>query len=421
MPVRQLSHASRSWHPAAWRALPATQQPAWPDPRHLREVTARLAASPPLVSAEQVRVLRQALARVAEGGAFIVQAGDCAETLDIPGIDEVAAKVDLVHDVAKALTPAVGCPVACIGRIAGQYAKPRTSPTEWVNGRELPAFRGYLVNSPEPVAASRLADPVRLLRGYRHSRAVNGMLHELARPAATQHADLPALWTSHEALVLDYEEPLVRRDPTTGEWVLTTTHLPWIGLRTNAADGAHVAFLSGVINPVGCKIGPDATPAGVVELCRRLDPDREPGRLILICRMGANQVARRLPALVKAVASAGHPVVWLSDPMHGNTRMTRDGRKTRQLAAVLEELRGFFTTLREAGGWPGGIHLEATPEDVTECLGGFPPVTEQDLPRRYTTVCDPRLNLDQTKEIAREVAELCRAGHSRAARGRKSR
>jgi len=422
MPVCQLSHASRSWHPAAWRELPVTQQPAWPDPGRLREVAARLAASPPLVPTDQVRALRQALARVAEGAAFIVQAGDCAETLDIPGLDEVTAKVDLVQDMARTVAPAAGCPVVCIGRIAGQYAKPRTSPTERVDGREVPAFRGYLVNSPEPTVASRVPDPTRLLRGYQHSRAVHEMLHKLGRrPAAVHPADQPALWTSHEALVLDYEEPLVRLDPATARWVLTSAHLPWIGLRTSAADGAHVAFLSGVINPVGCKIGPDATPAGVVELCRRLDPDREPGRLILICRMGADQVAHRLPPVVAAVTSAGHPVAWVCDPMHGNTRVTDDGRKTRQLTAVLEELRGFFTAVRGAGAWPGGVHLEATPEDVTECLGGRPPVTEQDLPRRYTTVCDPRLSPHQTKEVARRVAELCQAGRPRAAQGRKSR
>jgi 3-deoxy-7-phosphoheptulonate synthase len=419
MPVCQLSHAPRSWHPAAWRELPATQQPAWPDAALLREVTGRLAASPPLTSADHVSTLRQALAQVAVGDAFVVQAGDCAETLDIPGPDEVAAKVDLIHEVARTVAPAAGCPVVCIGRIAGQYAKPRTSPTERVDGREVPSFRGYLINSPEPVAATRIPDPLRLLRGYRHARAVHGMLRELA-PSDAQPAGLPALWTSHEALVLDYEEPLVRPDRATGGWVLTSTHLPWIGLRTSAADGAHVAFLAGVSNPVGCKIGPDATPAEVLELCRRLDPDREPGRLTLICRMGADEVARRLPPLVSAVASAGHPVAWLCDPMHGNTCVTRDGRKTRQLTAVLSELRGFFTVLRHAGGWPGGIHLEATPEDVTECLGGIPPVTEHDLPRRYTTVCDPRLSRHQTIQVARCVAELCLAARPCPAQGRKT-
>lgn len=409
MPAAALNCAPRSWHPAAWRGLPTAQQPDWPDPVRLGEATARLAASPPLVSVDQVRALREALARVAHGRAFIVQAGDCAETLEIPGIDEVIAKVDLVHDVAGVVAPAVGCPVVCIGRIAGQYAKPRTLATERIGGQEVPSFRGYLVNSPEPAAASRAPDPVRLVRGYQHSSAMHAMLREVARRSSGQPAGLPVLWTSHEALVLDYEEPLVRRVPATSDWVLTSTHLPWIGLRTSAVNGAHVAFLSGVINPAGCKVGPDTTPAGIVELCRRLDPDREPGRLVLISRMGADQVTSRLPPLVDVVASAGHPVVWVCDPMHGNTRVTSDGRKTRHLAAVFDELSGFFVAVRGAGSWPGGIHLEATPDDVTECLGGRPPVTEQDLPRRYTTVCDPRLSLHQTRAVARWVAELCGA------------
>jgi 3-deoxy-7-phosphoheptulonate synthase len=405
----RLSHATISWHPASWRERAATQQPVWPDAARLHEVTAQLSSSPPLVSAEEVRTLRQSLAQVARGRAFLVQAGDCAESLDMPSLDEVAAKVDLVHDIARVVAPALGRRVVCVGRIAGQYAKPRSAPTELIDGCEVPSFRGYLVNSPEPVAASRLPDPMRMLRGYRHASAVYQMLHECARQSeAVNPTAFPALWTSHEALVLDYEEPFVRRDPATGRWLLTSAHLPWIGLRTSAADGAHVAFLAGVINSVGCKIGPNATPEDVVELCRLLDPDREPGRLIFICRLGADQVMGVLPALVDAVASAGHPVIWVCDPMHGNTRLTRDGRKTRQITAILDELHDFFLVLRQAGGWPGGIHLEATPDDVTECVGGLPPVTEQDMPRRYTTVCDPRLNRRQTRQVARHVAELCR-------------
>jgi 3-deoxy-7-phosphoheptulonate synthase len=419
MPVGQLSHASRSWDPGVWRELPAEQQPTWPDRDRLRQVTARLAASPPLVSPPEVHALRGVLDRVARGGALIVQAGDCAETLDGPYLADVAAKVRLVEDMAREVADASGLPVVRIGRIAGQYAKPRSSPTEWAGHQELPSFRGYLVNSPEPRPASRVPDPARLLRGYQHARATLRMLRQVRSPAAAQAArepgGLPAVWTSHEALVLDYEEPLVRHDPATGGWVLTSTHLPWIGVRTSATAGAHVAFLSGVANPVGCKVGPAATPAGLVELCRRLDPRRAPGRLVLICRLGAERVRQLLPHLVAAVADAGHPVVWLCDPMHGNTRSTRDGRKTRHLDAVLAELRGFFAAVRTAGGWPGGVHLEATVDDVTECLGGIPPVTQRDLARRYTTVCDPRLNPHQSQEVARRVAELCRTRRTGAA------
>ncbi len=415
MPVGQLSHASRSWNPGVWRELPAAQQPAWPDADQLKHVTTRLAASPPLVPPAEVYALRGALDRVARGGAFIVQAGDCAETLDGPFLADVAAKVRLVEDMAREVAQASGLPVVRIGRIAGQYAKPRSAPTEWAGHQELPSFRGYLVNSPEPRPASRVPDPLRLLRGYQHARATLRMLHLLRLPVPAEAAGVPAVWTSHEALVLDYEEPLVRRDPATGGWVLTSTHLPWIGVRTNAATGAHVAFLAGVANPVGCKVGPAATPAGLVELCRRLDPRRAHGRLVLICRMGADRVRLMLPRLVAAVAEAGHPVVWLCDPMHGNTRAARDGRKTRHLDAVLAELHGFFAAVRAAGGWPGGIHLEATVDDVTECLGGSPPVTERDLARRYTTVCDPRLNPHQGQEVARRVAELCRTRRQGAA------
>ena len=412
MSVGQLSAAPASGYPMAWRALPAAQQPAWPDRELLRQVTARLSAGPAPVLAGEILALRRSLAAVAGGCAFVVQAGDCAETLDGPTLSEVAATVRVVHRAARVIADALGTPVVSIGRIAGQYAKPRSASTEWVCGEELPSFRGHLVNSPERLRATRVPDPLRLLRGHQHSRAVVGLLRRLARsgmpmPTAGEVAPV-ALWTSHEALVLDYEEPFLRREPATGAWLLTSTHLPWIGVRTGAPGGAHVALLAEVANPVGYKVGPTMTPEDLVEVCRRLDPGRRPGRLLLIARLGADTVSRRLPALVAAVRGAGHPVVWLCDPMHGNTVVTATGRKTRYVASVVAELRGFFAAVREAGGWPGGIHLETTAEQVTECVDGAGAASEAELSRRYTTACDPRLNPAQTAEVAAEVARLCR-------------
>jgi 3-deoxy-7-phosphoheptulonate synthase len=390
---------------APWRQRPAAQQPHWPDPVLLAEVTARLAAAPAPVRPGEIRSLGRALAAVAGGRAFVVQAGDCAETLDGPTLDAVAAAVRVVQAAARRIAEALGLPVVSIGRIAGQYAKPRSLATEWVSGEELPSFRGHLVNSPERLLATRMPDPLRLLRGHQHARAVVELLRRLAStglPMPGWDAGL-ALWTSHEALVLDYEEPFRRPDPATGAALLTSTHLPWIGVRTGDPEGAHVALLAGVSNPVGYKVGPGLTPETLVAVCRRLDPDRRPGRLVLIGRFGAGLVAERLPGLVAAVRAAGHPAVWLCDPMHGNTVTTSDGRKTRHLSVILAELTGFFAAVREAGGWPGGVHLETTAEQVTECLSSG----EADLSRRYTTACDPRLNPQQTDEVAGHVAGLC--------------
>ncbi|MFF2654633.1 3-deoxy-7-phosphoheptulonate synthase [Streptomyces sp. NPDC058045] len=402
------------WTPADWRRRPAAQMPDWPDPELLRRVRARLAASAPLVPPHEVLDLRRLLSRAAHAGAFVVQLGDCAETFDAPAFAETAARVSLLHTAARAVEVALHRPAIPIGRIAGQYAKPRSSPTEKVGDLELPSFRGHLVNDPAPDPAARVPDAMRLLAGYRHADGVLGLLRELAASgmampgALASHA--PAVWTSHEALVLDYEEPLVRRDPATGLWCLTSTHLPWIGARTCDPEGAHVRFLSGVANPVGVKVGPATDPDRLGALCSRLDPGHRPGRLVLISRMGAERVREVLPPLVAAVERLGHPVVWVCDPVHGNTFTSGTGHKTRHTDTVGEEIRGFFAAVREARGWPGGIHLEATPAEVTECLGGSPAVSEDDLPLRYETVCDPRLNGTQTAQVMELVTDLCRAG-----------
>ncbi|MCY0932173.1 3-deoxy-7-phosphoheptulonate synthase [Streptomyces sp. H27-H1] len=399
------------WTPSDWRLQPAAQQPDWPDHALLRRVRARLAGTAPLVQPSEVLDLRQALARAAHAEAFVVQLGDCAETFETPTFAGTAARVDLLHSTARTVGRALHRPVIPIGRIAGQYAKPRSSPTERVGDLVLPSFRGHLVNDPAPDPAARVPDAMRLLRGHAHARDVLALLRELAESGMAMQdsaaGGAPAMWTSHEALLLDYEEPLVRRDPVTGSWCLTSTHLPWIGARTCEPDGAHVRFLAGVANPVGLKVGPGTTPGQLAELCARLDPDHQPGRLVLISRMGADAVRSVLPPLVEAVARLGHPVVWVCDPVHGNTYTSGTGHKTRHVEVVGEEIRGFFAAVRAARGWPGGIHLEATPADVTECVGGAPGVTEDDLPLRYETACDPRLNGAQTALTAQLVAELC--------------
>ncbi|WP_412076023.1 3-deoxy-7-phosphoheptulonate synthase [Streptomyces xanthophaeus] len=399
------------WTPSDWRLHPAAQQPEWPDHALLRRVRARLAGTAPLVQPSEVLDLRQALARAAHAEAFVVQLGDCAETFETPTFAGTAARVDLLHSTARTVGRALHRPVIPIGRIAGQYAKPRSSPTEQVGDLVLPSFRGHLVNDPAPDPAARVPDAMRLLRGHAHARDVLALLRELAESGMAMQdsaaGGAPAVWTSHEALLLDYEEPLVRRDPVTGSWCLTSTHLPWIGARTCEPDGAHVRFLAGVANPVGVKVGPGTDPERLAELCERLDPDHQPGRLVLISRMGADAVRSVLPPLVETVARLGHPVVWLCDPVHGNTYTSGTGHKTRHVDVVGEEIRGFFAAVRTARGWPGGIHLEATPADVTECVGGAPGVAEGDLPLRYETACDPRLNGAQTALVAQLVAELC--------------
>ncbi|GGW80530.1 phospho-2-dehydro-3-deoxyheptonate aldolase [Streptomyces lucensis JCM 4490] len=403
-----------SWTPSDWRHRTAGQQPDWPDTALLRRVRSRLAGAAPLVRPHEILALRRSLAAAAHGEAFVLQLGDCAETFDTPTFSGVAARVGQLHGTARTIGAALGRPVIPVGRLAGQYAKPRSSPTERVGELVLPSFRGHLVNDPAPLPHARVPDAMRLLRGHAHAHEVLGLLRELAEsgmplPGAPEGGS-PAVWTSHEALVLDYEEPQVRRDPETGTVCLTSTHLPWIGARTGDPGGAHVRFLSGVVNPVGVKVGPGTELGDLAALCARLDPDREPGRLVLISRMGAQRVREALPPLVAEVARLGHPAVWLCDPVHGNTYVTAGGHKTRDVATVATEIRGFFAAVRSVGVRPGGLHLEATPDEVTECVGSAAGITEHDLPRRYETACDPRLNGTQTAQIAALAARLCAAG-----------
>jgi len=442
------------WNAASWRKRPAAQQPVWPDDEALKRVETRLAALPPLVVAGEARQLTAALAQVAQGRAFLLQAGDCAESFAEFAADNIRDKLKVILQMAVALTYAAGVPVVKVGRIAGQFAKPRSQPTERIGQVELDAFRGHMVNDEAFDAEARRPDPERLVTAYHQSAATLNLLRAFAKGGFADlshvHAwnqqfvasstegqryeriageidralrfmaacgiDLDAegglhqvdFWTSHEALILNYEEALTRQDSLTGDWVDTSAHLLWVGERTRQVDGAHVDFLSGVINPVGAKVGPAATPDEVVALCDRLDPDRRPGRLTLITRFGAGNVARLLPPLLDAVTESGHPVVWVCDPMHGNTFVSDGGHKTRRFDDVLAELREFFAVHRQAGSWPGGVHVELTGDDVTECLGGAEEILEDHLGQRYTTTCDPRLNARQSLDLAFRVAEFLR-------------
>ncbi|MFB7620372.1 3-deoxy-7-phosphoheptulonate synthase [Kitasatospora sp. NPDC056181] len=379
-----------------WRALPARQQPDWLHDPQLEPARALLATRPALVTADEVHTLHTLLADVAHGRRQVLQAGDCAEDPAECAAKPVLRKADLLDELADVLHARSGLPVLRVGRIAGQFAKPRSRPVEHHDGRELPVYYGHMVNAPEPDPAARHPRPTRMLTC--HDAAATAM--DTLRLRATDTATPPATrtWTSHEALVLDYELPQMRRDQD-GRLLLTSTHWPWIGERTRQADAAHVRLLASVSNPLSCKIGPGATPEDVLRLCALLDPDRTPGRLTLIARMGADRVTTHLPALVHAVRTAGHPVGWLTDPMHGNTVTTPAGRKTRHVDTIVQEVLRFQDAVTAAGAHPGGLHLETTPHPVTECLADARATHRAD--GAYTTLCDPRLNPWQAHEVIR--------------------
>jgi 3-deoxy-7-phosphoheptulonate synthase len=444
-----------TWSPTSWRDRPAVQQPDWPDQAALERVLKQLSALPPLVFAGEARHLMDELAEVAAGRGFLLQAGDCAESFHDFSADAIRDKLKVILQMAVVLTYGAGLRVVKVGRIAGQFAKPRTSPLERVGELDLPAFRGHIVHGEGTTAADRVPDPERLIAAYHQSAATLNLLRAFTKGGfadlsqvhvwnqefvasssqgrrfeaiaseidralrfmkacgidlgTEHHLHQVDFWTSHEALLLGYEEALTRRDSLTGDWYDCSAHLLWIGERTRGIDHAHVEFLSGIRNPVGCKIGPAATPAEVLALCERLNPERIPGRLTLITRLGATRVGEVLPPLLRAVRDAGHPVVWACDPMHGNTFVSPSGHKTRHFDHVVAELRAFFAAHRAEGTWPGGVHVELTGDDVTECLGGAEEILEDHLPTRYTTMCDPRLNARQSLDLAFQVAELLRA------------
>jgi 3-deoxy-7-phosphoheptulonate synthase len=404
--IRKRESTLIGWHPAGWRTRPNTQPVGWDENSLLHDARAELSTRPGLVTTAEITQLRRRLAAVAQRKAVVVQLGDCAETFDPPSEDTVLGRVELLKGMRTMLEKSLGLPVVGVGRIAGQHAKPRSSLTERLGGLEMPSFRGFLINGQEQDPHKRRPDPRRMIEGYEHASATMRLIHKLKhlgmhhRDDSAPHADrhTPVIWTSHEAHALDYEESLVRWDASWSEWSLTSTHFPWIGERTRQPDGAHVYFLAGVNNPIACKLGPTASPRDAVELADILDPDREPGRLTFIVRMGA-EIESALPPIVKAVAEHGHPVIWLSDPMHANT-VQLNGYKTRHMSDIRTELHGFVKALNAAGAWPGGLHLESTSEDVTECIGGRAGVTAEDIPVAYQTACDPRLNKEQSLEIS---------------------
>ncbi|MFD6327099.1 3-deoxy-7-phosphoheptulonate synthase [Streptomyces sp. NPDC058442] len=369
---------------------PALQQPQWDDPAQAERVRDILSDRPPLVTADGAARLGRLLAQVAAGRAHLVQAGDCAEDPAESTPDHVRRKTELLDRLARTAQAAVGRPVLRIGRIAGQFAKPRSKPVEEVGGVTVPVFRGHMVNAPEP--GLRRPDPERILTCHRSAQDI---VRELAvlnegRPEAER------VWTSHEALLLDYEIPMLR-PAGWGRQLLGSAHLPWIGERTRHPDGAHVRMLSAVVNPVACKIGSGTTTEDVTALAARLDPDRLPGRLVLVARMGNGFVTGRLPSLVEAVRAAGHPVIWLCDPMHGNTITSPDGHKTRLLDAMTSEIHDFNEVMTKVAGVNGGLHLETTPDDVTECAADSSELGS--VGDRHTTFCDPRLNPRQAEQL----------------------
>lgn len=385
--------------PLVWDLLPAEQQPHWRDHSAYARTRRSLLRAAPLVHHSEVTELRTSLAAVASGKARLLHAGDCAESFSEQTPEHLAGKLSALDSLGDFLSARCGQDVVRVGRIAGQFAKPRSAPTEHHAGVEIPSFRGHMVNGEEPSPEARRHDPRRMLLAYEAGTRVFDHLRRLRqqRAAAGSHRASLGPWASHEALIIDYEGPLVRTSPDGAEY-LASTHLPWIGERTRQLELAHVEMLATVQNPVACKIGPTARPEDVVGLCERLDPERSPGRLTLILRFGRARVAQAMPEIVDAVHNAGHPVVWMTDPMHGNTVLTSGGIKTRHLSAIAEEATEFLRILEWRGLHAGGVHLETAATDVTECLGADIR-DEEYLASRYQTLCDPRLNTEQAHEL----------------------
>ncbi|WP_416398682.1 class II 3-deoxy-7-phosphoheptulonate synthase [Allohahella sp. A8] len=446
----QTASVASDWTPSSWRDKPVLQHPTYNDAEALTAAEAALRKQPPLVFAQEIRDLKAQLANVAEGKAFLLQGGDCAESFRDFTTQGIRDTFKVFLQMAIVLTYAGKLPVVKVGRLAGQFAKPRSADMETVDGQSLPSYRGDIINAAEFTPEARIPDPMRMLTAYHQSTATLNLLrafanggfadlHEVSRwnltflennPLRERYEQVahnirdalafmevvginsqntPSLhrtdfYTSHEALLLHYEEALTRQDSLTGRMYDCSAHMVWIGERTRQLDHAHVEFFRGIENPIGVKIGPTITPEELLALIEALNPTNEAGRLTLISRMGADKVRDRLPALVEAVQKSGHKVVWSCDPMHGNTQQTGSGFKTRSFDNILSEIRSFFTVLSEAGAWPGGIHLEMTGLHVTECVGGAYALSETDLQQRYMTQCDPRLNADQVLELAFCVA-----------------
>lgn len=439
------------WTKSSWRTFPARQQPVWPDSRVYEETIQSLSQLPPLVFAGEVRTLREQLAEAAEGKAFVLQCGDCSEDFSSCTGLAIRELLKVILQMSVVLAYAGEKRVIKIGRIAGQYAKPRSSDTETVDGVELPSYRGDMVNSPEPTLQARTPDAKNMLEGYFRAAATLNLVRAFTRggyaaldrvqewhresirllPAGQKYEHLtrqirktisfmtaigldttsPALsqvtlYTSHEALLLDYEEALTRLDSTSGGWYDCSAHMLWIGDRTRQVDGAHVEFLSGVLNPIGFKIGPNHDIDDVNRIVQKLNPRNDAGRLTLITRFGAEKIDLFLPKLIQEIRREGFKVVWSCDPMHGNTQQTSYGQKTRKFEDILDEIRRFHQIHHAEGSIAGGVHLELTGENVTECIGGSRQLLDHHLLQNYQSNCDPRLNAEQSVELVFELAEM---------------
>ncbi len=450
------------WNPSSWRSKPVQQVPAFPDAAALNAVEAQLAGFPPLVFAGEARKLKRALGKVANGDAFLLQGGDCAESFAEHSADNIRDFFRLFLQMAVVLTFAGSSPVVKVGRVAGQFAKPRSSPNEKIGDVELPSYRGDVVNGIEFTSAARIPDPERQIMAYRQSAATLNLIRAFANggyanlenahrwmlgfvkdsPQSEQYREIsdritealdfmraigldpeshPEMrttdfYTSHEALLLGYEQAMTRVDSTTGDWYATSGHMIWIGDRTRQLDHAHVEYFRGIKNPIGLKCGPSLAPDELLKLIDVLNPENEPGRLTLIARFGAEKALEHLPGLVRAVKREGRSVVWSCDPMHGNTVKAASGYKTRPFDLILSEVKTFFGVHQAEGTYAGGIHLEMTGKNVTECTGGARAVLDSELQDRYHTHCDPRLNAEQALEMAFLVAELLKK--ERLAKGR---
>lgn len=444
------------WSPSSWREKPILQQPTYPNQDELNNVLSELKNFPPLVFAGEARSLKNQLANVANGKAFLLQGGDCAESFSEFHADNIKDSFKAMMQMAVVMTYAGGLPVVKVGRMAGQFAKPRSSNTEIFNGIELDSYRGDIINGVEFTKEARVPDPKRMIQAYNQASSTLNLLRAFAsggladlhrvhqwtqdfahRGAVTEKYEALAeeigkslkfmeacgvtsktyrtlretdFFTSHEALLLPYEEAFTREDSITGDWYDTSAHMLWIGDRTRQLDGAHVEYLRGVKNPIGVKAGPSMDPEDLVKLCTTLNPENEAGRLNVIVRMGAGKVGDGLPALIKAVKREGLNIVWSCDPMHGNTIKSSNNYKTRPVDSILREMKEFFQVHKAEGTFGGGVHLEMTGKNVTECIGGSFTVTEEDLSSRYHTHCDPRLNADQSLELAFLIADSLKEG-----------
>lgn len=447
------------WSVDSWRRFPAKQLPDYPDAAVLRAAEEGLRQFPPLVFAGEARNLKRHLAKVASGKAFLLQGGDCAESFAEFSANTIRDTFRVLLQMAVVLTFGAAMPVVKVGRMAGQFAKPRSQSTEARDGLELPSYKGDIINGPEFNVEARTPDPQRLFKAYSQSAATLNLIRAFATggyadlhrihgwnlafaaksPQVERWSDLASriteclafmeacgitpdqsnemrtteFFTSHEALLLGYEEAFARVDSTTGDWYATTAHMLWIGDRTRQSDGAHVEFLRGVKNPIGFKAGPSLPPDDLLRLIDILNPDNEPGRITIIARMGADKVEQHLPALVRAVMREGRHIVWSCDPMHGNTLTSATGYKTRPFDRIMREVRQFFAVHDAEGSYGGGVHLEMTGQDVTECLGGAQAIGEENLSDRYHTHCDPRLNASQAIELAFLIAEMLKKERAR--------